>query len=126
MLQASASLFISSGALLLAVAALLGFQLHRSSSMPAATARWRVVHSGGTAGGVQLIALGAVWSKLALASATSVLATGALVAGTWLMFVGPLMTALARPRLGKWIAYCGAFISVPGYLLLIWFALLWR
>lgn len=117
------SLFISSGALLLAVAALLGFQLHRSSHVPAATARWRVVHSGGTAGGVQLIALGAVWSKLALASATSVLATGTLVAGTWLMFVGPLMTALARPRLGMWVGYCGAFISVPGYLLLIWFAL---
>ena len=88
----------------------------------AGSARWRVVHNGGTAGGVQLLALGAVWSKLAFASVLSMLAAGALVAGTWLMFVDPLMTALAQPRLGKWAGYCGAFVSVPGYSLMVWFA----
>src|SRR5438132_860001 len=52
------------GLTLLAVSALLGFVQHRHRERPDMFARWRVVHNGGTAGAVQLLALGAVWGRL--------------------------------------------------------------
>lgn len=121
MLDTSISLLVAAGALLLAVAALLGFQVHRSTGDASALAHWRVVHNGGTAGGVQLLALAAVWSKLVSTSAQSLVCVVSLVVGTWLMFVGPLLTALAKPRLGKLLSRSGGFAAIPAYLLLAWF-----
>lgn len=123
MFDISISLLVAAGALLLAIAALLGFQVHRSTADAAALAHWRVVHNGGTAGGVQLLALAAVWSKLVSATSESLVCIVSLVVGTWLMFVGPLLTAMAKPRIGKLLARSGAFAAIPAYLLLVWFVL---
>jgi hypothetical protein len=51
------SLLLSAGLRLLGVAALTGFVQARTPRDSAAFDHWRVVHNGGTAGGVQLLAL---------------------------------------------------------------------
>ena len=56
---------IVAGMFLLAPAALLGFMQARQTPGSAQHTLWRVAHSGGTAGAVQLLALGAVLVELA-------------------------------------------------------------
>ena len=53
------------GTLLLRVSELTGFAQHHARAQPEAFQRWRVVHNGGTAGAVQLLACAAVWDRLA-------------------------------------------------------------
>ena len=53
------NLLLINGILLLARAALLGFAQEHHRDRPDAFSAWRVVHAGGTAGAVQLLALGA-------------------------------------------------------------------
>jgi hypothetical protein len=113
------SLLLPNGAVLLGVAAFLGFAQARAERGSAAESKWRVVHSGGTAGGVQLLALGAVWGHLAAHSSWASVVAGCIVLSTWLFFVGPLLKALERARSGNVLLWAGAVASVPGYLGLI-------
>jgi hypothetical protein len=102
------------GTLLLSFASLMGFVQHRARAAPARVALWRVVHVGGTAGAVQLLALGAIWPQLSLARGA--LLAVALIASTWAFFLGPLANALGRPRLGGVINRAGGLLALPAYL----------
>jgi hypothetical protein len=111
------ALFVS-GTLLLAIASLLGFVQERQRRSPEAFAEWRVVHAGGTAGAVQLLALSAVWLRLPAAPAwTAVLAAG-LIFAAWAFFIGPTARALGRPRLARIVNRAGAIVALPTYVAL--------
>src|SRR4051794_37117281 len=85
---------LGAGISLLALSALCGFLQHRAREHAEAFARWRVVHAGGTAGAVQLLALSAVWKHFGQGPTVSLLAAG-LIAATLAFFFGPLARALA-------------------------------
>jgi uncharacterized membrane protein YdcZ (DUF606 family) len=106
-----------SGTVLLSVAAFIGFAQHRHREQPEALAHWRVVHVGGTAGAVQLIALSAVWPRLGDGAWTLGLSAGLIVA-TWAFFLGPLAQALGRRRAAATINALGAVVALPTYLAL--------
>lgn len=113
-------LLLALGIILLAAASLLGFMQARIPAEDPAQARWRVVHVGGTAGAVQLIALSSVWHKLS-ANDTSILAPVIAVGiafSTWAFFIGPLMRALGDRRWYRRVHLAGALFAVPGYLAL--------
>jgi hypothetical protein len=103
---------------LLAVSALLGFVQHRFSKQPEAFAQWRVVHAGGTAGAVQLLALSATWQHLGLDPRWGMLLASGLIAATWAFFLGPLARALGFPEAAKRINALGGLIALPSYLAL--------
>jgi hypothetical protein len=112
------------GTVLLSISALLGFVQHRYRARPDAFARWRIVHAGGTAGAVQLIAVHALWRHLGIVTwQTTCLSLGLIVA-TWAFFLGPLAGALGRDRTARIINGIGAVVAVPSYLCLP-VALLW-
>ena len=106
-----------SGVVLLSISALLGFVQERHRDSPEAFARWRVVHAGGAAGAVQLIALAAVWSQFAATGWKTILPLG-LIVSSWAFFLGPLARAMDRPRLSRWINTVGALVALPTYVLL--------
>jgi len=111
-------ILIVAGILLLAVSALIGFIQAREQSGSAQHTLWRVAHAGGTAGGVQLIALGAVIDRLRSAlppGATSAIILG-LTIGTWAFFVGPLLRALGAEWHAKRVNIVGALFAGPAYL----------
>jgi hypothetical protein len=106
------------GTVLLAISALLGFVQYRYRDRPELFAHWRVVHAGGTAGAVQLLALSAVWERFAgSVSWARFLAAGVMLA-TWAFFLGPLARALGRPRLARAINSAGGLVALPAYLML--------
>jgi hypothetical protein len=105
---------LAAGILLLTPAALAGFLQARAKDADAA-ARWRVVHAGGTAGAVQLLALAAVWSHFPAVAWTSAVAIGIAVS-TWAFFVGPLARALGKARLASAVNLAGALVALPAYL----------
>jgi len=107
-----------SGTLLLAIAALLGFVQERYRGSPDAFARWRVVHAGGAAGGVQLIALSAVWPRLSGGAPWSVFLAWGLILAAWGFFFGPLATAMGHPRVARIVNWAGALVAFPSYLAL--------
>src|SRR5688500_10354423 len=72
----SSRLLLLSGVTLLSISALLGFVQERHRESPETFARWRVVHAGGAAGAVQLIALAAVWSQLTATGWRAILPLG--------------------------------------------------
>jgi hypothetical protein len=111
-------LLLMSGIVLLASAALLGFMQEHHRDRPEMFSAWRVVHSGGTAGAVQLLALGAIWERLTDASRLSNALAWTIVIVTWAFFLGPLARALGRPRLARAFNTVGAVLAVPGYLAL--------
>ena len=111
-------LLLIAGMLLLALAALLGFAQERHRETPALFAGWRVVHAGGTAGAVQLLALAAVWDWLTDAGIVSFLLACTLIAVTWAFFLGPLARVLGWPRLARAVNMAGAVLAVPGYVVL--------
>jgi hypothetical protein len=102
------------GVALLAVAALLGFVQHRHRTRPESFARWRVVHTGGTAGAVQLLGLAAVWRHFGRGPGFTLLAVG-LITATIAFFLGPLARALNLRRAGTAILLAGAFVALPSY-----------
>jgi hypothetical protein len=114
----SARALLVFGTFLLAIAALLGFVQERHRDSPDAFARWRVVHAGGTAGGVQLVALSAMWPRLpGTETWTPVLAWG-LIFTAWAFFIGPIARAMGRHRLASVVNRAGAVVAVPSYLAL--------
>jgi hypothetical protein len=113
----SARLLLVSGILLLAVSALLGFVQEQHRNSPEKFAQWRVVHAGGSAGAVQLLALAAVWDRFGHHSWHAVLAWG-LIAASWAFFLGPLSRAINQPLMARWINTLGAIVALPTYLLL--------
>lgn len=114
-----AGLFLIAGIPLLATAALLGFQQARVPEHDAARRTlWRVVHAGGTTGGVQLLALSAVAHAMAPGSILSWLVAITLTAATWAFFLGPLARAVGHPSVARGINWTGACFAVPGYALL--------
>jgi hypothetical protein len=115
-MEPTRSLLVS-GTVLLAISALLGFVQERHRDSPEAFAQWRVVHAGGTAGAVQLLALAAVWNQFATAGWNAVLAWGLIVA-SWAFFLGPLARAMGQSWLARWINTAGAVVALPTYLLL--------
>jgi len=113
----STRVLLVSGILLLAVSALLGFVQERYRESPELFARWRVVHAGGTAGAVQLLALAAVWERFGDHGWNGALAWGLIVA-SWAFFLGPLSRAISQPLAARWINTFGAIVALPTYLLL--------
>ena len=105
------------GVLLLAASALTGFVQQRQRERPEAFARWRVVHAGGTAGAVQLLALSAVWGRFGQGPAAMLLALGLIVA-TFAFFLGPLARALDWRRTTSELLLAGALVALPTYLAL--------
>ena len=103
--------------MLLAISALLGFVQERHRDSPEAFAQWRVVHAGGAAGAVQLLALAAVWERFGFHSWNSALAWGLIIA-SWAFFLGPLSRAINQPLVARWINVFGAIVAMPTYLLL--------
>jgi hypothetical protein len=118
----SEGLMLTTGAVLLGLAAFMGFAQAGTSRGSAEEARWRVVHNGGTAGGVQLLALSAVWTRLCGQSPFAGWVAVCLALSTWLFFIGPLLKALSRVRSGNAVLWAGAVASLPAYLGLIAFA----
>jgi hypothetical protein len=110
-------MLLTSGVMLLSISALLGFAQERHREQPEAFARWRVVHAGGAAGAVQLIALAAAWRQFAATGWTALLPFGVVLA-SWAFFLGPLARALELPRVSRYINTLGAIVAVPTYLLL--------
>jgi hypothetical protein len=110
-------LLLASGITLLAVSALLGFVQHRRRERPEEFARWRVVHNGGTAGAVQLLALAAIWGRLGRGPGFTLLAAGLAVA-TVAFFLGPLAQALKLHRTASRILAVGAVVALPSYVAL--------
>ena len=106
------------GTILLALSALTGFVQHHARAQADAVARWRVVHAGGTAGAVQLLALAAIWPRLAPPGRGLTLLAAGLIASTWAFFLGPLVRALGRARAATAINLCGGAIALPAYLAL--------
>lgn len=106
-----------SGVTLLSISALLGFVQERHRESPDVFARWRVVHAGGAAGAVQLIALAAVWNQFAVTGWRAMLPMG-LVFASWAFFLGPLARAMDLPRVSRWVNIAGAIVALPTYLLL--------
>jgi hypothetical protein len=108
------------GVLLLAIAALTGFMQAREEPGTHSHTLWRVAHSGGTAGAVQLIALGAVVQRLHSSISDAVVSTIMLgiIAGTWAFFLGPLLRALGAERTARRINLIGACVAGPSYLAL--------
>jgi hypothetical protein len=103
---------------LLAISALVGFVQARHRDRPSQFASWRVVHVGGTAGAVQLLALSAVWQRFAAQGPwAGLLATG-LIVSTWAFFLGPFARATGSPRTARSIEIAGAITAVPAYLAL--------
>lgn len=113
------------GTVLLAIAALLGFVQERHRASPEAFARWRVVHAGGTAGGVQLIALSAVWQRLTAAETWAAVLAWSLIFTAWAFFVGPLAHAMGRDRVARILNRVGAVVALPAYLALPAILLRW-
>lgn len=114
----SSRALLSSGILLLTVSALLGFVQYRHRDRPEAFAHWRVVHAGGTAGAIQLLALSAVWAHFGAATASLALVAGGLILATWAFFLGPLAKALGRLHLATVVNSVGAAAAIPSYLCL--------
>ena len=110
-------MLLLSGVSLLSISALLGFVQERHRDSPEAFARWRVVHAGGAAGAVQLIAFAAVWNQLASTGWKAVLPFG-LVWASWAFFLGPLARAMDMPRVSRWVNIAGAVVALPTYVLL--------
>ena len=74
-----------------------------------------MVHVGGTAGGVQLLALAYLFERITMAGTLiQVLATGLMVA-TWAFFLGPLAGALGRSGIATAINHVGGAIALPSY-----------
>jgi len=116
-MDAMRSLLVS-GILLLAVAALLGFVQERYRDEPVRFAHWRVVHTGGTAGAVQLLALAAVWNALAGSGTLASVLACVLIGVSWAFFLGPLARALGWPGLARGVNLAGAVLAVPAYVAL--------
>lgn len=111
-------LLVIAGVILLSVAALLGFVQERYRDRPQLFAAWRVVHAGGTAGAVQLLALAALWERVAGSGLVSIVLACTLCMVTWAFFLGPLAHALGRPRLARLVNIVGAVLAIPGYVAL--------
>ena len=105
---------MSSGVGLLATAALLGFVQHAYRDDAKRFAEWRVVHNGGTAGAVQLIALSAVWGRGSGGAWAAVVALGIVVA-TYAFFAGPLASALGFRRTARAVLATGGLVALPAY-----------
>ena len=113
-----AQLLIAAGLVLLAVAALLGFMQEHHRERPEQFAQWRVVHAGGTAGAVQLLALAAIWPQLADRGLASLLLAGAMIAVAYAFFLGPLARVLGQSRIARTFNVAGALLAVPTYVAL--------
>jgi hypothetical protein len=108
---------LTSGLVLLSISALLGFVQERHRDSPDAFARWRVVHAGGAAGAVQLIALAAVLNQLDATGWKAIIPLG-LVWASWAFFLGPLARATDFPRVSRVVNLAGAVVALPTYVLL--------
>jgi hypothetical protein len=104
------------GTVMLSVSVLLGFVQYRHRERPESFGRWRVVHAGGTAGAVQLLALSAVWDRFGSSGTWATLLVVGLILATWAFFLGPLARALGWPRIADAINRVGAVVAVPAYL----------
>ena len=108
---------VISGVGLLAVAALLGFVQQAYRGDARRFAEWRVVHSGGSTGAVQLIALGAVWGRVGPSTRATLVAVG-IVLTTYAFFVGPLASTLGFRRTARAFLGMGALLAIPAYVAL--------
>ena len=105
---------VLSGVGLLAVAALSGFVQHAYREDARRFAEWRVVHAGGTAGAVQLIALAAVWHRVGSGGWPALIAVG-IVLATFAFFAGPMANALGFRRTSRALLGMGGLVALPAY-----------
>jgi hypothetical protein len=105
---------VTTGVTLLAVSALTGFVQHHYRSHPERVALWRVTHHGGTAGAVQLIALGEIWNRAGDGLGRSAVGVGVMFA-TLAFFFGPLARALGYRRVADTIVALGGLVALPAY-----------
>jgi len=103
------------GTALLSAAALCGFVQYRHRERAELFSKWRVVHAGGTAGGVQLLALAYVFERLGMAGTPAQLLATGLISATWAFFLGPLADALGRSRIAAHINHVGGAVALPSY-----------
>ena len=101
------------GTVLLVVCALIGFVRYRHRKQPKASARWGLVHVGGTGGAAQLLVLALLWKRFG--SASSALTAG-LIGATLAPFVGLLARALSWPRTAQAFIALAAVVALPIYL----------
>jgi hypothetical protein len=106
------------GTVLLTTSALLGFVQYRHRERPDTFMSWRVVHVGGTAGAVQLLALSAIWERLGTKGSWSTFLVAGLILATWAFFLGPLARAVGRPQTATVVNSVGAVVALPTYLAL--------
>lgn len=108
---------LAAGIVLLAVAALTGFMLARVPAHSELHSLWRVVHNGGTAGGVQLIALAVAADKVGITGRDPIVMTILLgvALATWAFFIGPLCRVLGSPRAARVTNLVGAVVATPAY-----------
>lgn len=118
MTYVASQILLYAGIPLLAVAALSGFMPARLAPNTPEHAHWRVVHNGGTAGAVQLIALSAVFREGPNPTVFTTIVFSAIALATWAFFVGPLLRALDRERAARRVNLAGAFVAAPAYVLL--------
>jgi len=111
------------GLALLAAAAFVGFKQHRERKRPEQFARWRVVHAGGTSGGVQLIALATAFSHFGVHGSLASSVGAGIALATWAFFFGTAAHALTWPRAASLFNTLGGAIAIPAYLALPFVAL---
>lgn len=102
------------GLFLLSVAAFTGYKQHSVQKDPEQFALWRVVHSGGTSGAVQIVVFGLVLAHLKIGLVGGIIVLGATVSSCC-FFVGPLLKALNRATLGSRVNAFGGLLAIPSY-----------
>lgn len=110
-------LFVT-GSVLLSAAALVGFVQYRERQRPERFARWRVVHTGGTSGAVQLVALGVGFARFGVHGALAASVGAGIAVATCAFFLGPLALALELRRVGVVLNAIGAAVAAPAYVAL--------
>jgi len=102
------------GLFLLSAAAFTGYKQHSVKNDPELFALWRVVHSGGTSGAVQIVVFGLLLAHFKIGLAGGIVVLGATVSSCC-FFVGPLLKALNRASLGGRVNALGGVLAIPSY-----------
>lgn len=107
--------WFGAGVVLLSASALVGFVQYREREHPESFARWRVVHTGGTSGAVQLIGLGVALAHFGVHGAFASAVAAGIAVATYAFFLGPLARALGLLRTASLFNAIGAAVALPAY-----------
>jgi hypothetical protein len=91
-------LLLFNGIVILLVGVLSGFAFSNAiQNKPEKEVAWRVVHSGGSMGGIMLLALSAIWDKLGLKNWEFSVGLGLLLS-TYFLVIGMVLAAISGKR----------------------------